>query len=211
MFQLTETQQDLQARARDLADGPIRDRAAEVDRTEQYPWDNVELLRENGFVGMTIPREHGGQGLSWLDTAIVVEQIARTCAVTARIAVETNMGGVSAVMAYGSDEQKKLAAGDALALVHGEIHHAARGVRADVHETLRLDLARGRDDRFEVAGLDGLGRDGQSGLPLEVQIGEHDGRADRDDAQPDEDVSALHRPGFSYADRSAAITRAMQK
>lgn len=110
MFQLTQDQTDLQTRARALADGPIRDRAAEVDRTEQYPWDNVERLREAGFVGMTVPHAYGGQGLGWLDTAIVVEQLARTCAVTARIAVETNMGGVSAIMAYGTEDQKRMAA-----------------------------------------------------------------------------------------------------
>ena len=110
MYQLSTAQSDLQARARALADGPIRDRAAEVDRTEQYPWDNVARLVEHGFVGMTIPRAYGGQGLGWLDTALVVEQIARTCAVTARIVVETNMGGVSAIMAYGSEPQKRLAA-----------------------------------------------------------------------------------------------------
>ena len=66
MFNLTEDQKALQSRARELADGPIRDRAAEIDRTEQYPWGNVELLREHGFVGMTIPREpmadRGGPG-----------------------------------------------------------------------------------------------------------------------------------------------------
>ncbi len=110
MFDLTDAQIDLQARARALANGPIRDRAAEIDRTEQYPWDNVALLVEHGFVGMTLPKEYGGQGLNWLDTAIVVEQFARTCAVTARIVVETNMGGVSAIMAYGSEAQKKMAA-----------------------------------------------------------------------------------------------------
>ena len=110
MYALDPKQSDLQSRARALADGPIKARAAEVDRTEQYPWDNVALMNQAGFVGMTIPQEYGGQGLGWLETSLVVEQIARTCAVSARIIVETNMGGVSAVMAYGTEDQKKLAA-----------------------------------------------------------------------------------------------------
>jgi len=115
MYQLTAEQLDLQARARALADGPIRDRAAEIDRTEQYPWDNITALVNSGFVGMTIPKEYGGQGLGWLEASLVVEQIARTCAVTARIVVETNMGGVSAIMAHGSEAQKNMAAGMVLA------------------------------------------------------------------------------------------------
>ena len=110
MFHLTDAQLELQARAKALADGPIRERAAEIDRTEAYPWDNVRLMNEHGFLGMTIPEAYGGQGKTWLDAAIVIEQIARTCAVSARIVVETNMGGVSAIMKHGSEAQKKLAA-----------------------------------------------------------------------------------------------------
>jgi alkylation response protein AidB-like acyl-CoA dehydrogenase len=40
----------------------------------------------------------------------VIEEMAKSCAVTARIVVETNMGAVSTVMAYGNEAQKKLAA-----------------------------------------------------------------------------------------------------
>jgi alkylation response protein AidB-like acyl-CoA dehydrogenase len=59
---------------------------------------------------MTIPQQYGGQGKGWLDAVLAVEALSSACAVTGRIAVETNMGAISAVMAYGSDEQKKLAA-----------------------------------------------------------------------------------------------------
>ena len=110
MFQLSEPRQQLQAKARALAEGVFRGRAAEIDRTEDYPWDNVTALREAGFMGMTIPKALGGQGRDFLDAALVVEEIAKCCGVTARITVEANMGGVSAVIAYGSEAQQKLAA-----------------------------------------------------------------------------------------------------
>ncbi|MEM0987232.1 MAG: 3-sulfinopropanoyl-CoA desulfinase [Pseudomonadota bacterium] len=110
MFALTAERRALQDQARELADSVFAERAAEVDRTEAYPWHNVEVLRKAGFLGMTLPQAYGGQGRDWLDAALVIEQIARACAVTARIVVETNMGGVSAIMAYGSEQQKKMAA-----------------------------------------------------------------------------------------------------
>ncbi|TFG81152.1 MAG: acyl-CoA dehydrogenase [Chromatiales bacterium] len=110
MFQLSEPRQQLQAKARALAEGVFRGRAAEIDRTEGYPWENVTALREAGFMGMTIPKALGGQGRDFLDAALVVEEIAKCCGVTARITVEANMGGVSAVIAYGSEAQQKLAA-----------------------------------------------------------------------------------------------------
>ena len=114
-FELTDRQHALQSAARELAEGPVQDRAAEVDRTESYPWDHVERLVEAGFVGMTIPEAYGGRGRSWLDAVLVIEEMSRACSVTGRIAVETNMGAISAVMAYGTEEQKRMAADMVLA------------------------------------------------------------------------------------------------
>jgi len=110
MFELTATQKQLQSTAREFAKKEIAPRAAEIDRTEQYPWENVELLTKQGFMGMTVPEEYGGPGMSYLDVVIVIEEIAKACGVSARIVVEANMGAVGAVMKFGSDEQKKLAA-----------------------------------------------------------------------------------------------------
>ena len=109
-FMLSSEQEKLQARAQALAAGEIATRAAEVDRSEDYPWDNVTLLKDAGFFGMTIPKAYGGQGLTYLDAVLVVEEMAKACAVTGRITVEANMGAIGIIMAYGSEAQKKLAA-----------------------------------------------------------------------------------------------------
>ncbi|HEY6431060.1 MAG TPA: 3-sulfinopropanoyl-CoA desulfinase [Acetobacteraceae bacterium] len=110
-FSLTRAQMQLRDRARELAQSLIRPRAAEIDRTEQYPWDNVAALREAGFMGHTIPSAYGGTGGSFLDAALIIEEMAKVCGVTGRIAVEANMGAISAIMLYGSEAQKRLAAG----------------------------------------------------------------------------------------------------
>ena len=109
-FELTTKQLDLKARARDLAAGIVANNAAEVDKSEQYPWDNVKALKEAGFMGMTVPKELGGPGLSFLDANLVVEEMASYCGPTGRIAVEANMGAISAVVHYGTETQKRLAA-----------------------------------------------------------------------------------------------------
>ena len=110
MFELTEEQKSLRAKARSLADTHVVQRAAEVDQSEEYPWDTVARLTEDGFMGMTVPPELGGPGRSYLDTVLVVEEMARTCGVTARIVVEGNMGAIGAILAYGSPEQCRVAA-----------------------------------------------------------------------------------------------------
>ena len=106
-FELTPAQQALRARARELADGAFRERAARWDAEEAYPWDNVKDLVRAGFMGITIPKAYGGPGGSVLDVLLVVEEVARACGVTARIVVEGSLGVVGALAAYGTEAQKR--------------------------------------------------------------------------------------------------------
>ncbi len=110
MVPLSEAQKTLQNQARALAEAEFRPRAAEIDRTEEYPWENVEKLRDAGFMGMTIPKAYGGRGLDYLDAVLVIEEMARCCGVMGRITVEANMGAIGAIMAYGTEKQRTLAA-----------------------------------------------------------------------------------------------------
>jgi len=106
--------QSLAATARDLATDFER-RAAHWDKTRSYCWSNVKALSDAGLMGMTIPTEYGGRGAHFLEVVEVVEELAKVCALSARVVVEANMGGISAVMAYGSDAQKRFCAPHVLA------------------------------------------------------------------------------------------------
>lgn len=109
-FNLTSDQAALRQSARDLAERLARPFAAETDRTEVYPTKMVEAMTAAGFMGQTVSRALGGQGRSYFDTVLVVEELARCCGVSGRIMVEGNMGAVGAILAYGTDEQKRIAA-----------------------------------------------------------------------------------------------------
>ena len=109
-YGLTAEQLGLKARARELAQSEIKARAREVDATEAYSWENVAALKDAGFLGMTIPKEFGGPGLGFLEAVLVIEEMAQVCGAAGRISVEANMGAISAIMAYGTEEQKKFAA-----------------------------------------------------------------------------------------------------
>ncbi len=115
MFELSFEQRAIRDTAQRLAVELFAPRAAEIDRSEQYPWENVEALRAAGLLGMTIPEDLGGQGRSYLDAVLAIEQVAKACGVTARILVETNMGAIGAIMRYGTQAQKELAASLVLA------------------------------------------------------------------------------------------------
>jgi alkylation response protein AidB-like acyl-CoA dehydrogenase len=88
----------------------FRKKAPRWDENHEYPWENVHLLREANILGMTIPTKYGGQERPLIDAILAIETAAKYCGVTARIIVEINMGAVGCVMAYGTEEQRKLVA-----------------------------------------------------------------------------------------------------
>ena len=109
-FGLSDDQAALKDRARALAERVAAPLAAETDRTESYPWPVVEAMTAEGFMGQTVPEALGGPGRSYFDTVLLIEEMARVCGVSGRIAVEGNMGAVGAIIAYGSEAQRRLAA-----------------------------------------------------------------------------------------------------
>ena len=110
MTDLNNDQMMLKNRARELAEESFRPKATEVDQTEEYPWESIKTLNKEGFMGMTIPKSYGGKGCNYHDVVIVIEEMARCCATMGRITVEANMGAIGAIMEYGTEKQKKIAA-----------------------------------------------------------------------------------------------------
>jgi alkylation response protein AidB-like acyl-CoA dehydrogenase len=115
LFDLPAELKAFQERVRHVARTEIAPHAAETDRTERYPWHCVEVLKREGFMGMTIPVEYGGRGASYLRAVVLIEEMAKACSATGRICVESNMGALGAIMNYGSEAQKRLAAALVLA------------------------------------------------------------------------------------------------
>jgi alkylation response protein AidB-like acyl-CoA dehydrogenase len=162
-MELSSQQLALKAQAAELSNGLIRKRAAEVDKSREYPWDAVEALKADGFMGMTIPKEYGGQGRSFLDTVLVIEEMARSCTVSARIVVEANMGAISTVMAYGTDAQRKRAAdlvlgGDkpAICITEPEAGSDASGMKTRADKRGNRYVLNGRKHWITGAGVSRL-------------------------------------------------------
>ena len=62
MFDLSQTTKEFRERVRHIARTEIAPHAAETDRSEQYPWHCIEVLKREGLMGMTIPTRYGGKG-----------------------------------------------------------------------------------------------------------------------------------------------------
>ena len=57
---LTDEQREIRDLVRTLARERIAPRAAEIDESHEFPWDVVELFRENDIFGLFFDEEHGG-------------------------------------------------------------------------------------------------------------------------------------------------------
>ena len=109
-FQLTKEQKQIVASLDEVGRDVFAKKAARWDENHEYPWENIHQLQELGVLGMTIPEAYGGQGSPLIDAILAIETTAKYCGVTARVIVETNMGALGCVMAYGTDAQRKLVA-----------------------------------------------------------------------------------------------------
>jgi alkylation response protein AidB-like acyl-CoA dehydrogenase len=79
---LTEEQRAFRAAVRQLSEERIAPRAAEVDLTAEFPWDNFKACVDMDLPGLGIPVEYGGSGADHVTQAIMVEELARVCAST---------------------------------------------------------------------------------------------------------------------------------
>ncbi|MFL5092202.1 MAG: acyl-CoA dehydrogenase family protein [Xanthobacteraceae bacterium] len=102
---LSEEQRRFVHTVRDLAQREFKPRAIKyLDGT--FPRDNLRALAELGVLGIAVPEQYGGLGLPVLDTALVLEEIAKVCYPTA-MAVLGEVGVQTRIIAIYAPESIK--------------------------------------------------------------------------------------------------------
>ena len=104
-YRLTEEQTLLRDAVRTLADERVAPRAADIDRTGEFPEDLHQLLAGQDILALPFPAEYGGLGGELLTVCLAVEQLSRACATTGLILAAHELGSLP-VIGFGSDEQK---------------------------------------------------------------------------------------------------------
>jgi short/branched chain acyl-CoA dehydrogenase len=117
---LSEEHEALRSSVADFAQQVVAPRAAEADRTGEFPYDVIRQMGEMGLFGLPFPEEYGGMGGDFLALCLAIEELARVDSSVA-ITLEAAVGlGSMPIYVFGTDEQKKewlpaLCRGEALA------------------------------------------------------------------------------------------------
>jgi len=104
---LTEDQIQIRDAVRDLCRSEFAPHAAKWDAEQGVPYDAIEKLAEQGFLGMAIPEEWGGVGYDARTIVLVLEEIAKVSAALAIMIAVHNSVGALPVFRFGTDAQRK--------------------------------------------------------------------------------------------------------
>ncbi|HUR48778.1 MAG TPA: acyl-CoA dehydrogenase family protein [Acidimicrobiales bacterium] len=105
-FSLDEQQREFRKHLRQFCEDKIAPRAAEVDRTAEYPWDNFKECVSMELPALGIPEEYGGAGADHVTQAVMVEELSRVCASTSLMMLISKLGMIP-VINWGSEEMKR--------------------------------------------------------------------------------------------------------
>ena len=107
-FKLTAEQLELQKVARDFAQKELTSLADEMEESSNpVPKDVLKKIGELGFLGINMPKEYGGLGLSNLDAIIVLEEFGKISSAVGWPVFEANAGPVKVIQHFGSGALKK--------------------------------------------------------------------------------------------------------
>ena len=106
-FQPTEITEQVTQTARDFANQHIKPRVMEWDESQEFPVQIFKEMGKLGFMGMLVPEEYGGSGLSYFEYNAVIQEISKICgSIGLSLAAHNSICTVH-IMNFGTEEQKR--------------------------------------------------------------------------------------------------------
>jgi isovaleryl-CoA dehydrogenase len=150
-FDLGETADMLRASVEAFAQDEIAPRAAEIDRSNEFPMDLWAKMGGLGVLGITVSEEHGGAGMGYLEHCVALEEISRASAsVGLSYGAHSNLC-VNQIFRNGTDEQRRRYLPGLISGEHvGALAMSEPGAGSDV-VSMRLRADK-RGDRYVLNG-----------------------------------------------------------
>ncbi len=105
-FGFTDEQSALQRRIREFVEKEIKPGAIERDESRIFPYEIISKLAAQGYCGLPVPKEYGGQGKGYQELAIVIEEISKVdVSVAVAISVNISLYGGTLLYADATPEQ----------------------------------------------------------------------------------------------------------
>ena len=106
-FSLNREQELIRKMIAAFTENEVKPIAAEIDRTHEFPAENIRKMFQLGIMGMTVPKEYGGAGGDVLSYAMCVEELAKVCGTTAVIVSAHTSLCCAPIYENGTEEQKR--------------------------------------------------------------------------------------------------------
>jgi alkylation response protein AidB-like acyl-CoA dehydrogenase len=106
-FQITELTQQVAHTARDFAQQHIKPHVMEWDESQEFPVHLFKEMGKLGLMGVLVPEEYGGAGLSYFEYKTVIEEIAKVCGSIGLSVAAHNSLCTGHIMAFANEAQKK--------------------------------------------------------------------------------------------------------
>lgn len=106
-FKSTETQIQIRDMVRDFAEKHIRPDMMKWDEEQIFPVDLFRKMGELGLMGVLVPAEYGGSGLSYFEYVTVISEIAKVCGSIGLSTAAHNSLCTGHILYFGNDDQKK--------------------------------------------------------------------------------------------------------
>src|SRR5215218_6930871 len=106
VYEVPQEHRDYLDGIRQVVEGVVAPRAADIDRTGEYPWDVRKALGEADILALPFEEEYGGTGTGTLMLQMAVEEIAKASASCALILMVQELGTLP-IQIFGTDEQKQ--------------------------------------------------------------------------------------------------------
>ena len=105
-YGFTDEQKEIVELTREIAKERILPVRAELDETETFPWDIMNILAEAGLFGIYIPEQYGGLDFGNYENCLAVEELSRYC-IGVSVSFAASGLGCYPILLYGSEDQKK--------------------------------------------------------------------------------------------------------